>query len=356
MPSIDRREFLLLCAATAAEFATACTPPGINTSAKPKERKPIDPIEAWRTIPPGDRLRRLEKKQFPQISGFPVIPEVSLAAAQLRCQITTCNRSIDDMQQAVKVLSPDDFSKAYERVHGYKLEQDPIKGELVIEFVEGKPLHTINLNTDAIRLAVSKISPQNRAAYQGNRIDPEISLIKQTIIHAQSHMNQTQEKLSLAQPLKVQLPYSPEYITVLGMDGLFLNALDPNNNPIVISGISETLTEVTTDFICAKAGAYALLDPGGYGVDLINPLFNLAGIRTEDALAVYHGRRKQTELINWLGSIQKGPKASEKNISAQEIGGKVLTIIGLTVNLVISVPTARIWLEQMYGRRLYVRP
>lgn len=355
MPSVDRREFLLFCAAVTAEFVTACTAPATNTSAERKERKPVDPVESWRAIPPGERLRSLETRQFPKFNGISLIPEISLAAAQLRCQITTCNRGVAEMEQAVKVLSAVDFLKAYERVHGIKPEKDT-RGGIVLEFTEGKPLHTINLNTDAIKLMVSQMSPQARAAYRKNNIDPEIAFIKQAIIYAQSHLNQTQEKLPLNQPVKVQLPYSSQFATVSGMDALSLNVLDPYNNSVMVPGIRVTLTEIATEFICSKAGTYTLLPPARYGVDLIKPLFNLAGIKTEEVLAVFHGRKEQTELATLLGSIQKGPNALERNTLPQEMGLKVLAIIGLTVDSVIPMQVVPGWIEEMYGRRIYGQP
>lgn len=352
MPSVDRREFLILCSAA---IAAACDKPALPTPTRAIAEAPADPRESWRAISPGDRLRGLETRQFPKFNGFSLIPEISLATAQLRCQITTCNRGVAEMEQAVKVLSAVDFSKAYERVHGIKPEQHP-KGGVVLEFAEGEPLHTIYLNTDAIKLMVSLMSPQTLATYRQNNTDPEIAFIKQAIIYAQSHLNQTQEKLLLNQPVKVQLPYSSQFATVSGMDALSLKVLDPYNNSVMVPGIRETLTEIATEFICSKAGTYTLLPPARYGVDLIKPLFNLAGINTEDALAVFHGRKKQTELMTWLGSIQKGPNALERNTLPQEMGLKVLAIIGLTVDSVIPRQVAPGWIEEMYGRRIYGQP
>ncbi len=356
MTSVTRKEFIFLGLGALAEFATACSSSPQRNPVRPTEKIPLNPLEAWRTMAPGDRLKLLEKKQFPKFTGFSLIPEISLAASELRCQITTCNMDVDKMQQGVKILSADDFSRVYEKVHGTKPEQGSTS-KFILEFVEGNPPDVINLSSDAIKFVASSVlSPEVRNAYQRNGIDPEISLTKQVIIHGQSHMNQTQTEFTLDQPVKVQLPYSSQQLTLIGMDGLLLKALDPNNNVVPVSGAGEALTEVATGFICSKAGAFASIPPYQYGLDLLEPLFKLAGINIETLLNVYHGKRTQGELMTWLGSVQKGQNAMEKNTPPQAVGAKVLTIVGLTVNLSIPMQTTQTWLEQMYGRRLYSQP
>jgi hypothetical protein len=349
---MERRQFLIEGAKWAAftagvtPFLAACRE--VARSAQPTPE--LSPEQQWRQASPSDRLQRLEMKRFPQFNGFSLVPELSLAAAQLRTQVTHNTRTIDEMVQAVNVLPHDAFAKVFTE-HG---QPAPLPNHITIEFVDPS-LKVIYLDRDGIRTYASReLSQATKDSLARYSRDPELVLLKEVIIHAQSHMNQSQEQLTLDNPVEVQLPNTDQKIKVLKMDGLFIHMQDPNGEFRSLSGISETLTQIATRVLCGKAGAYISFAPYKYGEDLIDPLLKLGMVNEEDLLKVYHQQSPQSDLLDKLGSIPRGQNALEgRSTSQRDMGIKVLTIIGLTVNGVIPPQMAPSWIERMYGTKIY---
>lgn len=323
---------------------------GITPLKAPTQLSPeVNPEQQWKQLSPADRLQRLEMRQPPQFTGFTIVPELSLAAAQLRLQVTHNIRTIDEMVQAVNVLPHDAFAKAFTEHE----QSAPLPNHITIEFLDPS-LKAIYLNRDGIRTyAAKELSQATKDSLARYGRDPELVLLKEIIIHAQSHMNQTKEELGFDTPIELQLPESDVKIPVLSMNGLLFHMHDPNGRFISVSGISETLTQFVTRFICNKAGAYISFPPYSHGENLIDPLLKLGKISEEDVLKIYHQQSSQTELLNRIGSIPRGQNALEKNASPRDMGIKVLSIIGLTVSGVIPVPAASPWIERMYGTKIY---
>lgn len=307
---------------------------------------PIPPEILWETLPPIERIRRLEEKRYPEIRGFDQTRELARAVAHFYCEQTKCNITPEQItENIIFVPAKQEFAKLMakeieitrEKLGGGSYPTSPEDLEPALAMTSRRT-REIFINRQALEETLTKTPKET-----SDGRDFRTAFIKSLLLHEFSHLNTKKEKFEF-EPILLSEPSVP--FTLWGsyidrFDTFDLVGKQRDGRLMYVTGLSEAIAEFAAANIGIKTGGYVVMDKEAFcGARFILGINNRVGITSSEFLHYTSGERSIRELLQRWATLADPSRPDEK--AAIE----ALLAIGLYVQGFIKEEQAVTWIER----------
>ncbi len=284
--------------------------------------------DEWYKLSSGERIRRLEFKNYAKFKDFDPTQELITATSQYYCQSVNCDPS--KLNQAVQLV---DRKRIIEEIKKDNAEINISEDELgayadnTLEMVGQKSgqvlIQTARFDEEVKRTTSSQ--PNLVREMQGR--DLYTVQLKSTLFHAYSHVFQTKEEFDVNINLNTGRP-----VVVNKFRGFDFYATNPDGTTTFITGGGEAATEYVGTLVGQESGPIIAGSAYSGGLRLLEAVNTRAGVHPFEFRDYYTGKKSVKELFRRWGALKNRAMPDENT------GLLILLVIAVHVKDPVNFP------------------
>lgn len=300
----------------------------------------------WISLSALEKIQNLERRRYPTIEHFDPVKEMILATAQFYCEQTICRISPEETVSGTFFVDSEGFINQFQKRVGRNLTEAEKERELRqrLEFVTDT--NQIFINEPFYQQLIHDFS---RLPTRGQPVDIDTAMgfTKSLFLHAFSHTNSTNERVSF-EAFSIRLPRGiGANLTHLEGFDIIGEFIEGGAGPFYIKGAEEAKAELNAVIIGERSGGYLSIVPEySAGLSLIKSVNRRANISDQEFLEYVSGDRPLREFLRRWGSLKNRFQPDEK------AAVMALAVVGIRVQADIQHEEAIRAIENYLGIRL----